>query len=133
MRVLGIDPGLTRCGLSVIETGKGRTVTALDVDPTTAGEPAVEHRELRLVEPRRAQLPAAAVIPALLLGVALLLFGGTRVANIGKGLGEGIKNFKNALKEEPKADEKKQATFAFDAGYNSGQSLCLILPPAVRP
>jgi sec-independent protein translocase protein TatA len=36
----------------------------------------------------------------LLLGVALLLFGGTRVANIGKGLGEGIKNFKKGLKEE---------------------------------
>ena len=29
---MGVDPGLTRCGLSVIETGKGRTVTALDVD-----------------------------------------------------------------------------------------------------
>ncbi len=36
----------------------------------------------------------------LLLGVALLLFGGTRVANIGKGLGEGIKNFKKGLKDE---------------------------------
>jgi sec-independent protein translocase protein TatA len=36
----------------------------------------------------------------LILGVALLLFGGTRVANIGKGLGEGIKNFKKGLKEE---------------------------------
>ena len=36
----------------------------------------------------------------LILGVALLLFGGTRVANIGKGLGEGIKNFKKGLKDE---------------------------------
>ena len=41
MRVLGVDPGLTRCGLSVIETGKGRTVTALDVDVvrTPAADP----------------------------------------------------------------------------------------------
>jgi crossover junction endodeoxyribonuclease RuvC len=32
VRVMGVDPGLTRCGLSVIESGRGRTVTALDVD-----------------------------------------------------------------------------------------------------
>lgn len=32
MRVMGVDPGLTRCGLSMIESGKGRTVTALDID-----------------------------------------------------------------------------------------------------
>ncbi|MBV9091934.1 MAG: crossover junction endodeoxyribonuclease RuvC [Mycobacteriaceae bacterium] len=32
MRVMGIDPGLTRCGLSVIEGGRGRQVIALDVD-----------------------------------------------------------------------------------------------------
>lgn len=29
---MGCDPGLTRCGLSVVESGKGRSVTALDVD-----------------------------------------------------------------------------------------------------
>ena len=32
MRVMGVDPGLTRCGLSVIESGRGRKVIALDVD-----------------------------------------------------------------------------------------------------
>jgi crossover junction endodeoxyribonuclease RuvC len=32
MRVMGVDPGLTRCGLSVVDSGRGRTVTALDVD-----------------------------------------------------------------------------------------------------
>ncbi|WP_330229724.1 crossover junction endodeoxyribonuclease RuvC [Nocardia sp. NBC_00508] len=31
MRVMGVDPGLTRCGLSVVEGGSGRQVTALDV------------------------------------------------------------------------------------------------------
>jgi crossover junction endodeoxyribonuclease RuvC len=29
---MGIDPGLTRCGISVIEGGRGRQVIALDVD-----------------------------------------------------------------------------------------------------
>ncbi|MBJ8337366.1 MULTISPECIES: crossover junction endodeoxyribonuclease RuvC [Antrihabitans] len=32
MRVMGVDPGLTRCGLSLIESGRGREVTALDID-----------------------------------------------------------------------------------------------------
>ncbi|HZA11649.1 crossover junction endodeoxyribonuclease RuvC [Mycobacterium sp.] len=32
MRVMGVDPGLTRCGLSVIESDGGRRVVALDVD-----------------------------------------------------------------------------------------------------
>lgn len=31
MRVMGVDPGLTRCGLSMVEGGRGRTVTAIDV------------------------------------------------------------------------------------------------------
>jgi crossover junction endodeoxyribonuclease RuvC len=43
---MGVDPGLTRCGLSVIETGRGRHVVALDVDVvrTPAGEAL--HRRL---------------------------------------------------------------------------------------
>jgi len=36
-----------------------------------------------------------------ILGVALLLFGGRKLPELAKGMGEGIKNFKNALKEEP--------------------------------
>jgi crossover junction endodeoxyribonuclease RuvC len=32
MRVMGVDPGLTRCGLSVVESGRGRHVVALDID-----------------------------------------------------------------------------------------------------
>jgi sec-independent protein translocase protein TatA len=41
--------------------------------------------------------------------IALLLFGAGRIADIGKGLGQGIKNFKEGLKEadtEPKPGEK---------------------------
>lgn len=36
----------------------------------------------------------------LILGVALLLFGGRKLPELAKGMGEGIKNFKNALKED---------------------------------
>ncbi len=51
-------------------------------------------------------------LPELLviLGVAVLLFGGKKIPEVAKGLGEGIKNFKTALKgDEAKAEEKKQA------------------------
>ena len=33
--------------------------------------------------------------------IALLIFGASRISDIGKGLGEGIKNFKKGLKDEP--------------------------------
>ncbi|MGH3793338.1 MAG: crossover junction endodeoxyribonuclease RuvC [Pseudonocardiaceae bacterium] len=32
MRVLGVDPGLTRCGLGVVDGGSGRTVRCVAVD-----------------------------------------------------------------------------------------------------
>jgi sec-independent protein translocase protein TatA len=41
-----------------------------------------------------------------ILGVAVLLFGGKKIPEVAKGLGEGIRNFKTALKGEP---EKPQA------------------------
>jgi len=45
-----------------------------------------------------------------ILAVALLLFGGKKIPELAKGLGEGIRNFKGALKEEQQpVDEKKQA------------------------
>jgi sec-independent protein translocase protein TatA len=37
--------------------------------------------------------------------IALLLFGAGRIADIGKGLGQGIKNFKQGLKEASEVDE----------------------------
>jgi sec-independent protein translocase protein TatA len=45
------------------------------------------------------------------LGVAVLLFGGKKIPEVAKGLGEGIKNFKNAMRadEEPPADKKEEA------------------------
>jgi sec-independent protein translocase protein TatA len=41
----------------------------------------------------------------LIIGIALLLFGPSKLADLGKGLGEGIRNFKSAVKEEEKEKE----------------------------
>ena len=41
--------------------------------------------------------------------IALLLFGAGRIADIGKGLGQGIRNFKDGLKEGDDADPKRLA------------------------
>ena len=50
----------------------------------------------------------------LLIALAfIVLFGGKKLADVGKGLGEGIRNFKSSLKGDeppaapPPADEKK--------------------------
>ena len=40
--------------------------------------------------------------------VAVLLFGGKKVGELGKGLGEGIRNFKTAMKED-EVEKKKEA------------------------
>lgn len=39
--------------------------------------------------------------------VVLLLFGGKKIPELAKGLGSGIKNFKNAVKEDEVAETKK--------------------------
>jgi sec-independent protein translocase protein TatA len=48
--------------------------------------------------------------------IGLVLFGGKKIGELGKGLGEGIRNFKTAMKsddekkiEETKVEETKQA------------------------
>jgi sec-independent protein translocase protein TatA len=46
--------------------------------------------------------------------VALLLFGAGRIADIGKGLGQGIKNFKQGLKEADELNEDKKDVAAKD-------------------
>lgn len=40
--------------------------------------------------------------------IALLLFGAGRIADIGKGLGQGIKNFKQGLKEAGEEDAEAE-------------------------
>ncbi|EZH72264.1 preprotein translocase subunit TatA [Aquimarina atlantica] len=46
---------------------------------------------------------------ALIVVIVLLLFGGKKIPELMRGLGSGIKEFKDASKEEedPKIDEKK--------------------------
>ena len=49
-------------------------------------------------------LPELLVIVA----IALLIFGPKKLGELGKGLGEGIRNFKTALKSDEEKDEKKR-------------------------
>jgi len=49
MRVMGVDPGLTRCGLSVVESGRGRSVIALDVDVVRTPSDAPLHKRLLVI------------------------------------------------------------------------------------
>jgi sec-independent protein translocase protein TatA len=44
----------------------------------------------------------------IVLVVVLLLFGAGRLADIGKGLGEGIKNFKKGLNDDGSDDPQKK-------------------------
>ncbi|HVY29329.1 MAG TPA: twin-arginine translocase TatA/TatE family subunit [Polyangiaceae bacterium] len=41
--------------------------------------------------------------------IVLLVFGPGRLAGVGKGLGEGIRQFKKGLNEDPEGDEKAAA------------------------
>jgi sec-independent protein translocase protein TatA len=43
-----------------------------------------------------------------IVAIALLLFGPGKFAALGKSLGEGIRNFKSAVKEDEKKDEEKK-------------------------
>jgi sec-independent protein translocase protein TatA len=44
----------------------------------------------------------------LILAVAILLFGGKKIPEVAKGLGEGIRNFKHALKGDEETAELKK-------------------------
>ncbi|HET9742689.1 MAG TPA: twin-arginine translocase TatA/TatE family subunit [Terriglobales bacterium] len=55
-----------------------------------------------------------------ILFIALLVFGPKKLADLGKGLGEGIRGFKEAIKEEPKPLPASQATV--DATQQQSQS-----------
>ncbi len=49
-------------------------------------------------------------LPELLviLVIVVLIFGAGKLPQLGKGLGEGIKNFRDAMREGQKGDEKKE-------------------------
>jgi len=42
-----------------------------------------------------------------IVAIALLIFGPSKLADLGKGLGEGIKNFKSAVKDGGENPDKK--------------------------
>ncbi len=52
--------------------------------------------------------------------LALILFGGGKLADIGKGLGEGIKNFKKGMREADHEDEA-EASAKKDASTKSAK------------
>ncbi len=43
----------------------------------------------------------------IILVILMLLFGGSKLPGLAKGLGQSIKEFKNAAKDEPAKEEKK--------------------------
>ena len=45
---------------------------------------------------------------ALIVVIVLLLFGGKKIPELMRGLGSGIKEFKDASKEEDKKEDKKE-------------------------
>lgn len=46
----------------------------------------------------------------LVIAIALLLFGPAKFASLGKGLGEGIRNFKSSMKEGAEGEKKDEKT-----------------------
>ncbi|HEX6907293.1 MAG TPA: twin-arginine translocase TatA/TatE family subunit [Terriglobales bacterium] len=44
----------------------------------------------------------------LILAIALLIFGPSKLADLGKGLGEGIRNFKSAVKDGEQGTQEKK-------------------------
>ena len=51
-------------------------------------------------------------LPELLviLVIVVLIFGAGKLPQLGKGLGEGIRNFRDSMREGQKGDEKKDET-----------------------
>ena len=45
----------------------------------------------------------------LILGVVILLFGGRKIPELMKGIGQGMKEFKKASKYDPATDDSKDA------------------------
>ena len=43
----------------------------------------------------------------LIFVIVVLIFGTSRIPELGRGLGEGIKNFKKSMRDEPDEEKKK--------------------------
>ncbi|MDD5543206.1 MAG: twin-arginine translocase TatA/TatE family subunit [Acidobacteriia bacterium] len=55
-------------------------------------------------------MPGKLGLPELLLIliIVILIFGGKKIPEIGRGIGEGIKNFKDAMKNGEEGSDKKK-------------------------
>lgn len=56
MRILGVDPGLTRCGVGVIETAPGRKVSLVSVEVVRSMPETVLEQRLRQIGARVAEI-----------------------------------------------------------------------------
>ena len=56
---------------------------------------------------------------ALLLGIALLVFGPSRLPGLGKSVGEAIRGFKKGMDEEEKPEKPKEQITGSDTGSKS--------------
>jgi sec-independent protein translocase protein TatA len=45
----------------------------------------------------------------LILVIVVLIFGTSRLPDLGRGIGEGIRNFKRSIRDEPEGEDKKKA------------------------
>jgi sec-independent protein translocase protein TatA len=45
----------------------------------------------------------------IIFGIALLVFGPKKLPELGKGIGDGIRSFKSAMKDQPEAPDKSTA------------------------
>ena len=52
----------------------------------------------------------------IIAGIALLFFGPSKLADLGKGLGEGLRGFKASLKDEPVEPTPPEAASTTDRG-----------------
>ena len=55
-----------------------------------------------------------------IFGIALLVFGPKKLAELGKGIGEGIRGFKAAIKDEEKPASTTTTTIANDQSLTKG-------------
>ncbi len=53
-----------------------------------------------------------------ILVILLLLFGGSKLPGLAKGLGQSIKEFKNAAKDDPEEKESKKSDSSSKPGNN---------------
>jgi sec-independent protein translocase protein TatA len=59
-----------------------------------------------------------------IFGIALLVFGPKKLPELGKGIGEGIRGFKSALREEEKPAALSRAKADQEGSWVSAQSSC---------